>query len=174
MGIFDHERTTAKTHVWLTPKSVIEDLGPFDLDPCAATDRPFDCAENNYIEELDGLSLEWRGFVWCNPPYGRYIDRWLERMIEHSNGIALVFARTDTKAMQNALKACDAVLFVSGRIRFLRENGVASRTTSGGAGGAPSMLLAYGPLAVKRLGRSRIPGVFFEAYGTRQYREASS
>ncbi len=158
-----HEKTTADTHVWLTPRYIIDELGPFDLDPCAATVRPFDCAERNLTVEDDGLKTAWltHHFVWCNPPYGKHVGAWLERMVKHGNGIALVFARTDTKAMQRALKACDAVLFVADRIRFMRPDGNDTRK-GGGAGGAPSMFLAFGKGAVQRLGASSISGVFFE------------
>jgi hypothetical protein len=36
-GITGHEKPyEGATNVWLTPKDMIDDLGPFDLDPCAA------------------------------------------------------------------------------------------------------------------------------------------
>lgn len=116
-GISGHEKPyEGSTNVWLTPKGLIDALGPFDCDPCAAEPRPFDIATVNYTEADNGLSKQWNGFVWCNPPYGPWVGAWLERMREHGNGIALVFARTDTKAMQTALHAADAVFFLAGRL----------------------------------------------------------
>ena len=112
LGIGGHEKPhEGATNVWLTPKDLIDALGPFDLDPCAADPRPFDIGTVNYTEADDGLSKLWVGYTWCNAPYGPWIGRWLDRMREHGNGIALVFARTDTRAMQSALQAADAVFF---------------------------------------------------------------
>lgn len=126
----------------------MDELGPFDLDPCAADPRPFDCATVNYTEADDGLSKPWRGFVWCNPPYGPWVGTWLERMRQHAHGIALVFARTETKAMQAALHAADAVFFLAGRLKFLRGK---PPFDSDNNAGAPSMLLGYGTTARVKL-----------------------
>lgn len=151
-----HERPNeGATNVWLTPRWVIDALGPFDLDPCAATVRPFDCARENYTVEQDGFSLPWHGTVWMNPPYGPHVGRWLGRLTDHGDGIALVFARTETKAMQPALAVADAILFIEGRLVFLYPTGEAASMNAG----APSMLLAFGDKCAERLRNCDIPGV---------------
>jgi hypothetical protein len=66
MTLGSHQRCVGKSQVHLTPRWVIGDLGPFDLDPCAATERPWDCARENYTEADDGLSKNWRGMVWLS------------------------------------------------------------------------------------------------------------
>lgn len=66
--------TNTKNHdEYLTPPTIIESLGVFDLDPCAPSDerRPWDTALVHFSEEDDGFPKEWEGRVWCNPPYGR-------------------------------------------------------------------------------------------------------
>ncbi|HVI40922.1 MAG TPA: DNA N-6-adenine-methyltransferase, partial [Anaerovoracaceae bacterium] len=86
------------TNVWLTPKWLLDELGEFDLDPCAAPNpRPFPTAKK-MITEADecGLKASWHGRVWLNPPYGKQIGPWLEKLKSHGDGIALVFARTET------------------------------------------------------------------------------
>lgn len=80
------EASVGATTVWLTPPYLLRSLGDFDLDPCAATNRPWDTAKNHYTKEDDGLSLEWFGRVWLNPPYGREMEPWLKRMAEYSGG----------------------------------------------------------------------------------------
>jgi DNA N-6-adenine-methyltransferase (Dam) len=164
-GITGHERPyEGTTNVWLTPKELINALGPFDLDPCAADPRPFDIGTTNYTEAEDGLSKLWSGLVWANPPYGPWVGLWLERIREHGNGIALVFARTDTKAMQAALQAADAVFFLAGRLMFLR--GEPPFTAGDKSAGAPSRLLAYGATAVDRLeafSKSRTGILYFKS-----------
>lgn len=58
-----------ETNTWLTPKWLLDELGEFDLDPCAAPEpRPFPTAKK-MISEKDGcgLSAKWEGRVWLNP-----------------------------------------------------------------------------------------------------------
>lgn len=149
-GGFLHQRFhETLTNVWLTPKELTDQLGPFDLDPCAADPRPYDIAKKNYCEADDGLSQPWKGFVWCNPPYSTETGKWLDRMAEHNNGIGLVFARTDTQAMQRALRSADAVFFIAKRISFLE--GTPPHKVGTKNSGAPSVLLAWGDKAVDRL-----------------------
>lgn len=82
--------------VWLTPKHIIDALGKFDLDPCAAPlPRPWETASASFVEADDGLSQEWFGRVWMNPPYGRGIGAWMKKMAEHAKagggGVSLLF-----------------------------------------------------------------------------------
>ena len=98
-----HQQSIGKSQIHLTPRSIIDALGPFDIGPCAASTRPFDCADVNYTESDDGLAQPWRGFVWMNPPYDRRgIGAWMHRIAEHGDDIALVHARTETKWFQIA------------------------------------------------------------------------
>lgn len=66
---------------WGTPEGLFDaldrELGPFDLDVAAGDD--LHVCDRYYTEALDGLTLPWEGRVWCNPPYGRGIGRWLQR-----------------------------------------------------------------------------------------------
>tara|TARA_R110002094_G_scaffold82214_1_gene87256 strand:+ start:291 stop:593 length:303 start_codon:yes stop_codon:yes gene_type:complete len=86
---------------WLTPPDLVKKLGSFDLDPCAPVDAPFYHALNYYTVKQDGLSKKWKGRVYCNPPYGRGMELWLKKLKYHGNGIALIFARTETKCFFN-------------------------------------------------------------------------
>lgn len=161
-GIHGHERPyEGKTNEWLTPKFIIDALGPFDLDPCASIERPFDCAKLNYTIKDDGLAQKWakESLVWCNPPYGPHVGQWVDRMVEHNNGIMLVFARTDTRAMQRALKACSGVLFLSKRLKFLRPNGAQCNS-----GTAPSMIISFGAGTLARVQESKLEGVLMKRW----------
>lgn len=152
-----HNSGQGETNVWLTPRWVIDTLGPFDLDPCAApSPRPFDTAREHVTFPDDGLAASWHGMVWLNPSYGPHVTEWILRLAAHGNGIALVFARVDTQWAQAALAASTAVVFPSGRLTFLRPDGRPGR----GAAGASSMFIAYGPDAAKRL--RRLEGIYAE------------
>lgn len=158
-GLFQHVRPyEGATNVWLTPRYIIDALGPFDLDPCAATDRPWDCASKNYTVEDDGLMLPWSGIVWCNPPYGPHARKWLCRLVEHGNGIALMFARTETRMFfESVWPAATGILFLRGRIRFCRPCG-----TPAANGGAPSVLIAYGNKCASRLRQCELEGFYID------------
>lgn len=96
-----HESPTARTTTWLTPRHILDPLGHFDLDPCAAAG--WTTAEYHYILPTDGLRESWHGRVWCNPPYGAEAWRWLNKLADHGDGIALVFARTDIVGFDRAV-----------------------------------------------------------------------
>ena len=91
--------------------------------------------------EDDGLSREWCGRVWCNPPYGKHDARWLDRCFEHGNAIALIFARTETEAFFDTVwRKATAAMFLDGRLHFHHVGGRRAAANSG----APSVLVAYG------------------------------
>lgn len=129
---------------WLTPPAMIKELGPFDLDPCSPIIRPWPTATKHYTREDDGLTKPWRGYVWLNPPYGAETWKWLARLSDHDpGGIALVFARTDTRGFhETVFGKASSVLFLRGRLRFYHVDG-----TEGGPAGAGSALVAYGTKA---------------------------
>lgn len=155
MAISTHESPVAKTLTWLTPPSIIKALGPFDLDPCTPPTMPWETAKRRYTEADDGLMQPWEGRVWLNPPYGRQVDHWMERMAQHGNGIALTFARTETAMWHNFVwPVADAILFVKGRLHFHFEDGRRAPANAG----APSALIAYGRENARRLKASGIDG----------------
>ncbi len=101
-------------------------------------------------ERENGLLCQWGGVVWCNPPYGRALGIWLARMALHNNGIALVFARTDTKAFhQHVWPFASLLLFLRGRLTFCTPSG--EPAPLGHNSGGPSVLIAYGMEASRRL-----------------------
>lgn len=157
-----HHSATAQTHTWLTPPHIIEALGPFDLDPCAAPDpRPWPTAVEHWTEL--GLMREWFGRVWCNPPYGPFAGDWLKQCADHGNAIALVFARTETASFfRNVWERADGILFLRGRLTFLRPDGSKPRGDGSGNSGAPSVLVAYGANNVDRLRECGIDGKLIE------------
>ena len=154
-----HRRTEETSDTWITPKVLIERIGPFDLDPCAAVNQPWPCAATSFNELDNGLLQQWRGFVFCNPPYGRKCVAWLERMALHNDGVALIFARTDTKMFfKYVWPIASSILFIKGRVTFHYEDGSAPRR--GNNSGGPSALVGYGGRAAERLERVKDLGKF--------------
>lgn len=154
-----HEINRQKTTVtWLTPPDIFTKLGDFDLDPCASIIRPWDIAKVNYTEQDDGLSKNWVGRVWLNPPYGPpLMPKFLQKMAQHNNGIALVFNRTETDQFHKYVwPVASGILFKKGRIHFLDENG----NKPGNGSGCGSVLIAYGKENADILKNSGIEGKF--------------
>lgn len=120
-GKFGNADPRPKSVEWYTPGWIFEMLEiDFDLDPASPHDmESLVPAKTKYTIFDDGLAKDWYGRVFLNPPYGKETAQWMERMIEHGNGIALVFSRTDAKWFQSALRSASAILFVSGRIQFI-------------------------------------------------------
>jgi hypothetical protein len=79
--------------------------------------------------------------VWLNPPYGLEADQWLERLIDHKDGVALIFARTETKMFFSRVwNEAHSVFFFEGRLYFHHVDGTRAKANAG----APSVLVAYG------------------------------
>lgn len=78
---------SSDTCEWTTPKDLFDELNVefnFTLD-VASTDENALC-NRHYTEKEDGLTKRWNGNVWCNPPYGREIGKWLKKASETNEG----------------------------------------------------------------------------------------
>ncbi len=117
---------SSKTGDWATPQDFFDKLnwrfGPFDLDACAS---PHNTKCSNFLTEAeDGLSRSWEGHaVFVNPPYGRGIDKWIEKAYneskkENTKVVMLIPARTDTKYWHNYVMKASEIHFVKGRLKF--------------------------------------------------------
>lgn len=145
---------TKNNDEWLTPPYIIESLGEFDLDPCAPIKRPWNTAGKHYTIEDDGIKQDWEGRVWCNPPYGKETFMWMNRMAVHGNGIALIFARTETIGFHEQIwNKADAIFFFKGRLAFHYVDG-----TKGDVANAPSCLVAYGKNNIDAIKTSGLKG----------------
>lgn len=153
------EKTPNSTDEWYTPREIIEKLGVFDTDPCAPISPLWPTANIMYNKENNGLTKEWAGRVWLNPPYSRpLIDQFIKRMAEHNNGIALLFNRCDSKMFQEVIfPKATAMLFLRNRIRFYRSDG-----TQGNQPGCGSVLIAFGSSNADVLKKCGLEGKFVQ------------
>lgn len=171
---FGHEAPyEGESNDWITPKGIIDAFDKyariilkreryFDLDPCASVTQPWPCALESYTEKQNGLITPWHGTVYCNPPYGPHTSAWIRRLADYGNGIALVFARVETKLWQDEIfPTASGFVFPRGRIQFSRPNG----TTPSQSSGAPSALIAWGEdhrdALIALVDNDDIPGAFF-------------
>ncbi|HEX7313260.1 MAG TPA: DNA N-6-adenine-methyltransferase [Pyrinomonadaceae bacterium] len=163
MTAFNNKLDEGSKTEWCSPPEIVSALGPFDLDPCAPVVPPFKLAETTFNVLTDGLKREWPrdAFVWLNPPYDVNLTAWLKRLYEHpGGGIALIFARTDTRYFESYVWTADAILFTK-RLTFYHVDGRKAERNAG----APSVLAAYGQKAVVRLRESDpkiLPGNYID------------
>lgn len=143
--VFIHE-TERANDFWNTPPKIVHGLGrPFDLDPCSADFPICKIANKTYNRAQNGLGKIWKGEVFLNPPYSK-IEIWMERMSCHANGVALVFARTDTRWFQSSMQNATGINLIFGRICFLTDaNETVNRPE------APSCLIAWGEKSFQRI-----------------------
>jgi len=153
--------TDPNTHqgdnTWFTPKHIIDSLGPFDMDVCTVSTRPFDTATEHieYDKGECGLALGWFGYVWMNPPYGKEIEPFIKKFGQHENGIALVFARMGTPWMQEWISKGRDVFFLRKRVKFINRYGI-----TGSNAGTDSCLLVCGSHAKDQVNKSGLEWVW--------------
>lgn len=106
---------------WETPADLFAELDNefhFDLDPCA-TPQTAKCTDF-YTKEDDGLTKSWKGRrVFCNPPYGREIGKWVRKCSEDGAiCVMLIPARTDTAWFHDYIYDKAEIRFIRGRLKF--------------------------------------------------------
>lgn len=126
---FSSARTGEKSQDnWRTPENVLERVracfdGVIGCDPCTDADNPTG-AEMWCNEVIDGLTHTWGpGTVYVNCPYSQ-IRPWLEKCgnryaVDGNEIIALIPARTDTRAWHEAMATAKAFCLWRGRLTFV-------------------------------------------------------
>lgn len=121
----DASDMTGASDTWLTPRWLLDAVGPFDLDPCSDPSRHTPAARHIVgIEGGDGLLETWSGTVFCNPPYSRgSLPVWLRKCVSASHLcdwiVALVPAAVGTGYWHDLVwPRASAVGFPRGRLDF--------------------------------------------------------
>lgn len=135
-----HVANNSGNNEWYTPAEFCESarlvMNEITLDPasCKMANKQVK-AMKFFTAEQDGLTKNWHGSVWLNPPYGqpliadfckKMIDEWRSGRVNHA--IVLVNNATETGWFQSLLSECTAVCFKAGRIRFLDSDGAPANT----------------------------------------------
>lgn len=123
---------------WYTPKKYIElarkVLGQIDLDPASTEEaNKLIQATRYYSKDEDGLTQEWHGHIWMNPPYAQpLIDQFCNKLIEEydnqhiTDAVILVNNATDTRWFHKLCTKASALCFPLGRVHFWSpSNGMA-------------------------------------------------
>ena len=121
---------SSKKMDWCTPQDFFDRLNEefgFVLD-AAATDKPANCTLY-YTPETDGLSQSWDrgGAVFCNPPYGREIGKWVQKAFEDARGGIRLFYLSQRGQTQHIF----TITYTEKRKSVSFAGGFASQTTKG-------------------------------------------
>lgn len=115
---------------WYTPQEFVdaarEVMGVIHIDPCSCkAANSVVRAETFYDESDNGLSKEWYGSVFINPPYGdgtvnEFAAKLLAELAAGRTVQAIFLANncTETKWFQSLISQASAVCFPQGRICF--------------------------------------------------------
>lgn len=117
---------SSKSEEWATPLDLfrrLDDEFHFDLDPCC-TPQNAKCGRY-FTSKDDGLIQDWGGArVFCNPPYGRKLGKWVEKCYNESRKpdtlvVMLIPARTDTSYFHRFIyHHAREIRFLQGRLHF--------------------------------------------------------
>lgn len=113
----------SQTVEWATPQDLYDSLHQefsFETDVCATPENA-KCARF-FTKFDDGLSQEWTGHCFCNPPYGSQIGHWVRKAFLSSQRgatvVLLIPARTDTHYWHDYVLKASEIRFLKGRLRF--------------------------------------------------------
>ncbi len=140
-GILDtavHVSHNSGNNEWYTPPAIVEAarvaMDGIDVDPasCEVANKTVN-ASVFFSAADDGLSQEWHGNVFLNPPYATpLVGQFAEAVSakydlgEIAQACVLVNNATETVWFQRVLQSASAVCFLKSRVRFLDPSGAAS------------------------------------------------
>lgn len=145
---------SSKSNEWETPQDLydkLDEIYHFTLDPCC-THENAKC-KKHYTAEENGLLQDWSNdVVFCNPPYGRDIGRWVAKAYNESTKgakiVMLIPARVDTRWFHQYIYKKESegirVEFIKGRLKFVNRS-IQSFNSDGRLSPAtfPSMLVYF-------------------------------
>lgn len=127
-----HVAQNSGNNEWHTPSEYIEAarqvMGSIDLDPASSeVANEVVQAGSIYTESDNGLTKDWFGNVWMNPPYAQpLITEFCEKIVSEvaniEQAIVLVNNATETRWFQGLASSVSAICFPKGRIRYWRPS----------------------------------------------------
>jgi hypothetical protein len=152
-----HEQAVGASDDWFTPPHVFEAMAcEFDCDVASPGRHVTPWIPARKFITQRSLETKWHGFVWMNAPFGARngLAPWLQKFVEHGNGVALVPDRTSAPWWQEFVPQTELVLFVARKIKFISANGVPGKSPAQG-----TTLLAIGERGCAALRRAHAHGL---------------
>lgn len=117
---------SSKTVEWETPQDLYDRLNAefnFTLDACASAENAK--CERYYTKADNGLVQSWQAErVFCNPPYGRDLGRWVAKAFAEVYqrycplAVLLLPARTDVEWFHRYVNHKTEIRFIEGRLKY--------------------------------------------------------
>jgi len=139
-AVKNHRAIGTGENEWYTPAEYVElareVMGGIDLDPasCAQANEVVGAA-SYYTKEDDGLSKDWAGRLWLNPPYSRdlmpaFVEKLRTSFMDGAVDQAVLVSHnnTDTAWFHTLAGVASAICFPKKRIRFYRDSEIAAPT----------------------------------------------
>jgi len=139
-AVRNHRTLGTGENEWYTPSEYIEmarlvmngiDLDPASSEAANATVK----ASRIFTAEDDGLTKDWSGKVWMNPPYSRdlmpaFVEKLSQSFIDGQieSAVMLSHNNTDTRWFHRISEVASAICFPKTRIRFYRGDEIAAPT----------------------------------------------
>ena len=141
---------------WYTPPWIFEGMAEqFDLDVCTPPGGvPWIPCHRFYTPADDGLSQEWQGFVWCNPPYSAPFA-WCDKWAIHNNGIIVLRADLSLRGPAVAFGASSSIFVPTPRLQFVNAYRETREKVNFSA-----VLLGVGERANRALSRLSARGIY--------------
>lgn len=123
----DASAVVATTDDWYTPRWLFAAAAiTFDMDVAAPViPEHRTVPAERYLTVLDdGLTTDWEGSVWCNPPYSRAAP-WCDKWAAHPDGMILLPALPEVHWRGVVMRAADTFTLLS--VDFHRPDGTRAR-----------------------------------------------
>ena len=129
---------------WFTPQDIIEaarlTMGGIDLDPASnATANQTVRATEYYSQDDDGLSKDWTGRLWMNPPYSsKLVPMFCKKLADSvssgavTDAVVIVNNATETRWFADLVSVCSAICFTSRRVKFVKPDGAVAGSPNQG------------------------------------------
>jgi len=148
-----HRKGGDDNNRWMTPAAILEAVlaafgGVIDLDPSTEPWNPTG-AVRFFTQANSGLAKPWPPVrIWLNPEYSP-IEPWIDHALEAERAGARIYmlvpVRTDAAYHHRLMAAATDVLFLKGRVKFMRLDG-----SSSGSPAFASMIVGLG-ISTRRL-----------------------
>lgn len=144
-AVHNHRAQGTGQNEWYTPTQYVEAaravMETIDLDPASSESANTVVGASHFFDaQADGLSQQWHGNVFLNPPYSQpAIMQFVEKLVAEvqsgrtTQAISLTHNYTDTAWFHLLANACDAICFTRGRIAFVAPDGTKAAPTQGQA-----------------------------------------
>ena len=150
--LFNTEQHGLTSDDYYTPAWIFDKLAiTFDLDVAAPTGG---ChwipATKHYDQQTNGLTSDWFGNVFMNPPFSKP-NEWVNKFMDHANGIALL-PMSKSAWFDQIWHDAHGITSLQSNLKFVNPTGASGSISTG------AMLFAYGQHnvdALHNIGRVR-------------------